>query len=179
MADEELHETTADDQKDLQSADDTAAVEETTEDVVDKTSVDEDQSDDDDLDIPMDRVEAVLNATVDKDSLSPQMQRMMNRQAAVLRADDHRSGVGRGLLPDHRLSDSAHRRLEPGHRVRNHHGRFHYDHVVALSRFSPFRLFHRGLFKRRRVLCDPASFFIRFIHFIHFTYRVCIAPLQL
>ena len=81
MADEELHETTADDQKDLQSADDTAAVEETTEDVVDKTSVDEDQSDDDDLDIPMDRVEAVLNATVDKDSLSPQMQRMMNRQA--------------------------------------------------------------------------------------------------
>ena len=68
MADEELHETTADDQKDLQSADD-------------KTSVDEDQSDDDDLDIPMDRVEAVLNATVDKDSLSPQMQRMMNRQA--------------------------------------------------------------------------------------------------
>ena len=27
MADEELHETTADDQKDLQSADDTAAVE--------------------------------------------------------------------------------------------------------------------------------------------------------
>ena len=81
MADEELHETTADDQKDLQSADDTAAVEETTEDVVAKTSVDEDQSDDDDLDIPMDRVEAVLNATVDKDSLSPQMQRMMNRQA--------------------------------------------------------------------------------------------------
>ncbi len=54
MADEELHETTADDQNDLQSADDTAAVEETTEDVVDKTSVDEDQSDDDDLDIRMD-----------------------------------------------------------------------------------------------------------------------------
>ena len=40
MADEELHETTADDQNDLQSTDDTA-----------------------------------------KDSLSPQMQRMMNRQA--------------------------------------------------------------------------------------------------
>ena len=81
MADEELHETTADDQKDLQSADDTAAVEEYTLEVVDIMSVDEDQSDDDDLDIPMDRVEAVLNATVDKDSLSPQMQRMMNRQA--------------------------------------------------------------------------------------------------
>ena len=29
----------------------------------------------------MDRVEAVLKATADKDSLSPQMQRMMNRQA--------------------------------------------------------------------------------------------------
>ena len=97
MADEELHETDSNNQKDWQSetssstvADETAskdteqnaaAVEEITEDVVDKTSVDEDQSDDDDLDIPMDRVEAVLNATVDKDSLSPQMQRMMNRQA--------------------------------------------------------------------------------------------------
>ncbi len=56
MADEELHETAADDQKDWQSADDTAAVEEITEDVVDKTSVDEDQSDDDGLDIPMDQV---------------------------------------------------------------------------------------------------------------------------
>ena len=44
-----------------------------------------------------------------------------------------------------------------GHRVRNHHGRFHYDHVVALSRFSPFRLSHRSLCKRRRVHCDPAS----------------------
>ena len=47
--------------------------------------------------------------------------------------------------------------LEPGHRVRNHHGRFHYDHVVALSRFSPFHLSHRSLCKRRRVHCDPAS----------------------
>ena len=89
MADEELHETTADNQNDLQSTDDTAAVEEGNETVqnaaeettVESASADSDDDDDDDLDIPMDRVEAVLNATVDKDSLSPQMQRMMNRQA--------------------------------------------------------------------------------------------------
>ena len=87
MADEELHETTADDQNDLQSTNDTAAVEEgnkTVQDDADETTVESasaDSNDDDDLDIPMDRVEAVLNATADKDSLSPQMQRMMNRQA--------------------------------------------------------------------------------------------------
>ena len=87
MADEELHETTADDQNDLQSTNDTAAVEEgnkTVQDDADETTVKSasaDSNDADDLDIPMDRVEAVLNATADKDSLSPQMQRMMNRQA--------------------------------------------------------------------------------------------------
>lgn len=139
MADEELHETTADDQNDLQSTDDTAAVEEsneTVQDAAEETTVDStsdesaDSDDDDDHDIPMDRVEAVLNATADKDSLSPQMQRMMNRQAentrrveetikhqvqstlvraAVLRADDHRSDLGGRLLPDFRLPDSEHR----------------------------------------------------------------------
>ena len=87
MADEELHETTADDQNDLQSTGDTAAVEEgseTVQDAAEETTVESastDSDDDDDLDIPMDRVEAVLNATVDKDALTPQMQRMMNRQA--------------------------------------------------------------------------------------------------
>ena len=87
MADEELHETTADDQNDLQSTNDTAAVEEgnkTVQDDADETTVESasaDSNDADDLDIPMDRIEAVLNATADKDSLSPQMQRMMNRQA--------------------------------------------------------------------------------------------------
>ena len=136
MADEELHETTADDQNDLQSTNDTAAVKEgnkTVQDDADETTVESasaDSNDADDLDIPMDRVEAVLNATADKDSLSPQMQRMMNRQAentrrveetikhqvqstlvraSVLRADDHRPGLGRGLLPDLRLPDSEHR----------------------------------------------------------------------
>lgn len=87
MADEELHETTADDQNDPQSTNDTAAVEEgnkTVQNDTDETTVESasaDSNDADDLDIPMDRVEAVLNATADKDSLSPQMQRMMNRQA--------------------------------------------------------------------------------------------------
>ena len=87
MADEELHDTTADDQNDLQSTNDTAAVEEgnkTVQDDADETTVESasaDSNDADDLDIPMDRVEAVLNATANKDSLSPQMQRMMNRQA--------------------------------------------------------------------------------------------------
>ena len=80
MADEELHETTADDQKDWQAETDAEAgtsAEETTGDEAAAKSEDND----DDLDIPMDRVEAVLNTTADKDSLSPQMQRMMNRQA--------------------------------------------------------------------------------------------------
>ena len=61
MADEELHETTADTQEDWQSE---AA--ESTEETTDNDAVAESAEDDDDLDIPMDRVEAVLNATVDK-----------------------------------------------------------------------------------------------------------------
>jgi cobalamin biosynthesis Mg chelatase CobN len=103
MADEEQYETTADGQNDPQVVDDTAAADKTT----DTTEVAEDakavetsseetaaeaseetveseeseEEDDDDLGIPMDRVEAVLNATADKSSLTPQMQRMMNRQA--------------------------------------------------------------------------------------------------
>ena len=76
MADEELHETTADDQNDLQSTDDTAAVEEsneTVQDAAEETTVDStsdesaDSDDDDDHDIPMDRVEAVLHATAGTD----------------------------------------------------------------------------------------------------------------
>ena len=147
MADEELHETTADDQNDLQSTDDTAAVEEsneTVQDAAEETTVDStsdesaDSDDDDDHDIPMDRVEAVLNATADKDSLSPQMQRMMNRQAENTRRVDHRSDLGGRLLPDFRLPDSEHRRVESGHRIRDHHDRIHHDHVVALKRSFAF-----------------------------------------
>ncbi len=96
MADEEQYETTADGQNDPQVVDDAAAADETTEttEVAEETEVvktsskeaeetvkSEEAEDDDDLGIPMDRVEAVLNATADKSSLTPQMQRMMNRQA--------------------------------------------------------------------------------------------------
>ena len=86
MADEELHETTADDQKGWQAEVKAEKSAEKTpdNDAVAEADMNEDNAksgDDDDLDIPMDRVEAVLNATVDKDSLSPQMKRMMNRQA--------------------------------------------------------------------------------------------------
>ena len=80
MADEELHETTADDQKDWQAEAEAKAGTSTEETTGDEAAAKSDENDDD-LDIPMDRVEAVLNATVDKDSMSPQMQRMMNRQA--------------------------------------------------------------------------------------------------
>ncbi|MFU0469630.1 cell division protein CrgA [Gardnerella vaginalis] len=39
------------------------------------------ESHDDFYGVPMDKVEAVLNATADKSTLTPQMQRMMQRQA--------------------------------------------------------------------------------------------------
>lgn len=62
MADEELHETD-EDQKDWQAAGGDA----------------DPQAED--YGVPMDKVEAVLNATADKTMLTPQMQRMMQRQA--------------------------------------------------------------------------------------------------
>ena len=64
MADEELHET------DEQSAAN-----------VSDATTSNDGTNDDGYDIPMDEVEAVLNATADKSTLTPQMQRMMKRQA--------------------------------------------------------------------------------------------------
>ena len=68
MADEELHETDSNDQKDWQGEASAAT------DHADAPS-------DNNYGVDMDQVQAVLNATADKDSLSPQMQRMMNRQA--------------------------------------------------------------------------------------------------
>lgn len=73
MADEELHKTGAQAQEDWQNQTETA--EDKTEDAP------TDRTDEDDYGIPMDKVEAVLNATADKASLTPQMQRMMQRQA--------------------------------------------------------------------------------------------------
>ena len=110
----------------------------------------------------MDKVQAVLNATADKSEMTPQMQRMMSRQAentrrveetikhqvepalvrpAVLRADDHRPDLGRGLLPvaERHVADPGYRRLEPGNRLRDHYGRIHHDDVVALSGEIPSR----------------------------------------
>ena len=64
MADEELHET------DEQSVDN-----------VSDATASNDGANGDDYGIPMDEVEFVLNATADKSSMTPQMQRMMKRQA--------------------------------------------------------------------------------------------------
>ena len=78
MADEELHETNAQDQEDWQNqAQTTDEAAETTE----APAADKTADEDEDYGIPMDKVEAVLNATADKASLTPQMQRMMQRQA--------------------------------------------------------------------------------------------------
>lgn len=72
MADEELRETDANDQKEWQNE-----VDVETENTADSAA---DTDDNEDYGIPMDKVEAVLNATADKASLTPQMQRMMQRQ---------------------------------------------------------------------------------------------------
>ena len=78
MADEELHETNAHDQEDWQNQ-----VETTDEaaEVADASTADKTADEDEDYGIPMDKVEAVLNATADKSEMTPQMQRMMSRQA--------------------------------------------------------------------------------------------------
>lgn len=78
MADEELHETNAQDQEDWQ--DQVETTDEAAE-VADASTADKTADEDEDYGIPMDKVEAVLNATADKASLTPQMQRMMQRQA--------------------------------------------------------------------------------------------------
>ena len=102
MAEQELHETDAEAQKDEQAeaaADATVATDDHTSnaegetDATDAAGTDangdtaEDTAkaaadeEDDDYGVPMDKVEAALNATADKSSLNPQMQRMMARQA--------------------------------------------------------------------------------------------------
>lgn len=72
MADTELHETDSEDQKDWQA--------ETDADVKDTDANETDEADDD-YGVSMDKVQAVLNATADKSEMTPQMQRMMSRQA--------------------------------------------------------------------------------------------------
>ena len=77
MADTELHETDSEDQKDWQAETD-ADVKDTDTNETDANETDEA---DDDYGVSMDKVQAVLNATADKSEMTPQMQRMMNRQA--------------------------------------------------------------------------------------------------
>ena len=81
MADEELHETDSNNQKDWQSetssstvADETASKD--TEQNAENASAEEGAA----YGVNMEQVQAVLNATADKATLTPQMQRMMNRQ---------------------------------------------------------------------------------------------------
>ena len=82
MADEELHETDSNNQKDWQSetssstvADETASKD--TEQNAENASAEEGAA----YGVNMEQVQAVLNVTADKATLTPQMQRMMNRQA--------------------------------------------------------------------------------------------------
>ncbi|KAB8286767.1 septation inhibitor protein [Bifidobacterium ramosum] len=83
MADTQPHENDAEEQKDWQ--DETAAADTKTVAGADAdgqaAATATDDKDDEDYGVPMDQVEAVLNATADKKSLTPQMQRMMARQA--------------------------------------------------------------------------------------------------
>ena len=78
MADEELHENDSKDQKDWQGEgeNDTKSANTAADTATDKVA-DEDET----YRVDMDQVQAVLNATADKATLTPQMQRMMNRQA--------------------------------------------------------------------------------------------------
>lgn len=79
MADEELHETDSNDQKDWQGE---TSSEATTDDAAkSENAADETAAEDENYGVDMEKVEAVLNATADKATLTPQMQRMMSRQA--------------------------------------------------------------------------------------------------
>ncbi|KAA8825913.1 cell division protein CrgA [Bifidobacterium reuteri] len=78
MADEELHENDSKDQKDWQ---DEGVNDAKSADTAADTATDKVADEDETYGVDMDQVQAVLNATADKATLTPQMQRMMNRQA--------------------------------------------------------------------------------------------------
>ncbi len=127
MADEELQADGAEEQKDLQSATDQTDL------IDDAADDDTDRASEDDYGVDMDQVEAVLNATADKNMMTPQMQRMMARQAeSTKRVEESIKGtksnprsfvplfcvlmvmadLGRRLLPDRQVPDSGHRRMD-------------------------------------------------------------------
>lgn len=91
MAEQELHETDSNEQKDWQNDAANDAVEPAQNETVDGNAPTETPDnasddaaaaeDDDDYGIDMEQVQAVLNATADKATLTPQMRRMMARQA--------------------------------------------------------------------------------------------------
>ena len=99
MADQELHDTdtsevdkhddSAHDTNDVSSHEENKAsvhdehgvsADEEHDDSTDDELVDSDQSDDDEYDVSLDKVQAVLNASVDESQLTPQMRRMVHRQ---------------------------------------------------------------------------------------------------
>ena len=79
MADEELHDTDSNDQKDRQG--ETSSEAATDDAAKSENAADETAAEDKNYGVDMEKVEAVLNATADKATLTPQMQRMMSRQA--------------------------------------------------------------------------------------------------
>ena len=79
MADEELHETDSNDQKDWQG--ETSSEAATDDAAKSENAADETAAEDENYGVDMEKVEAVLNATADKATLTPQMQRMMSHQA--------------------------------------------------------------------------------------------------
>ena len=157
MADEELHETDSNNQKDWQSetlsstvADETASKD--TEQNAENASAEEGAA----YGVNMEQVQAVLNATADKATLTPQMQRMMNRQAEnTKRVEETIKGTKSNprwfvpLFPVRFLADSEHRCLEPRYRLRPDHDRIPDDDGMALSsgslRLSIGRLFFLSL----------------------------------
>ena len=79
MADEELHDTDSNNQKDWQG--ETSSEAATDDAAKSENAADETAAEDENYGVDMEKVEAVLNATADKATLTPQMQRMMSRQA--------------------------------------------------------------------------------------------------
>lgn len=79
MADEELHDTDSNDQKDWQG--ETSSEAATDDAAKSENAADETAAEDENYGVDMEKVEDVLNATADKATLTPQMQRMMSRQA--------------------------------------------------------------------------------------------------
>ncbi|MDO4913528.1 MAG: cell division protein CrgA [Bifidobacteriaceae bacterium] len=85
MAEEELHESnvSSDTDETNENTQEESAVQENVQEDTTSTEITEDEeadTDEDVVNVPLERVEAILNSTADKDLLSPQMRRMVERQ---------------------------------------------------------------------------------------------------